>query len=247
MLFTFQEFAMKFVKGLSLVFAVSACVGAAGCSAAPEDATDSTEEAPLTGVDATAPGFVPVAGAPEGTYFAEVKANGTGCPAGTWDTSISPDGQTFTVTFSAYEVSVEPGKLMDVKDCALAIRLHTPQGFSFSVSDFYYSGYAFMDKAGMTGKQTAKYYFQGNPIPSESLSKTKSVTGPYDSDYVFAEQVGLPDLVWSPCGTTRDLNVQSRLRLLNNSAKTGTGTMDTLSVDGNVQLKFNLHWRTCTQ
>ena len=95
------------------------------------------------------------------------------------------------------------------------------------------------------GKQTAKYYFQGNPVPSESLSKVKNITGPYDSDYVFAEQIALPDLVWSPCGTTRDLNVQSRLRLLNNSRKNGTGTMNTLAVDGNIQLKFQLNWKQC--
>jgi hypothetical protein len=235
---------MNFAKASALAFSLAVSVAVTGCASAPEDVVDDSDDSALTGVDPTV-GFTKTIPGPAGVYFAEVKANGTGCPAGSWDASIAPDGQTFTVTFSQYEVSVNPGQLLDVKDCALAIRLHTPQGFSFSVSDFYYSGYSFMDQTGMKGRQSAKYYFQGNPVPSESLSKFKDVVGPYDSDYVFQEQVGLPDLVWSPCGTTRDLNVQSRLRLLNNARKTGTGVMNTLAVDGNIQLKFALQWRQC--
>ena len=42
---------------------------------------------------------------PSGAYVARVSANGTGCPAGTWDGAISPDGKTFTVTFSSYEAT----------------------------------------------------------------------------------------------------------------------------------------------
>src|SRR5262245_48216078 len=52
---------------------------------------------------------------PSGAYFANVTANGSGCPAGTWTADISPDGKAFTVAFSAYEAIVNPGQPMQVK------------------------------------------------------------------------------------------------------------------------------------
>jgi hypothetical protein len=236
---------MKFEKGLTLVSALAISMALGGCSGASDEAADETMvDSPLTGVDDWQAYAKQLAG-PPGTFFAQVKANGSGCPAGTWDASIAPDGQTFTVTFSQYEVSVNPGQLLSMKDCALGIRLHSPQGYSYAVGDFYYSGYAYLDRAGMKGRQTTKYYFQGNPAPADSASKLVDIAGPYDSDFVFQEQVGITDQVWSACGTERDLNVQSRLRLLNDPRKKGTGIMNTLSVDGNVQLQFHLSWKKC--
>jgi hypothetical protein len=182
---------------------------------------------------------------PSGAYFARITANGTGCPAGTWDASISPDGKAFTVTFSKYESIVEPGQLFSIKDCNLAIDLRTPEGFSFSVSSFHYQGYALLDQAGMSAKQTAKYYFQGNPVPAkENRSELK---GSYDDSYVFSDQIGIADLVWSPCGAQRTLNAATRLVLQNNPAKTGTGYLNTASADGEIEtvFRFGLSWKRC--
>ena len=178
------------------------------------------------------------------SYFASVTANGTGCPRGTWDVNIDPAGETFTLTFSAYETTVSPGQLIAVKDCQIGIKLHSPQGLSYSVGDFFYTGYAFLDSAGMVGTQTAGYYFQGNPV--NSTSARSDLRGPFDDNYVFQDQIGLPDLVWSPCGTDRMLNIPTRIIARNNAAKTGTGYMNTLAVDGSVQLVFSLRWRVCS-
>lgn len=179
---------------------------------------------------------------PNGTYFAEVIANGTGCPAGTWDTAISDDGKTFTTTFSEYEAIVEPSRTVAVKDCQLGISLHSPQGLSFSVESFYYQGYAFLEN-GVVGRQTANYYFMGNPVDHAELRT--DLRGPFDDDYLFQDDVGITDLVWSPCGTDRNLNVTTRLRVQNNRQRNGTGYMNLISVDGSAQLVFRLAWRSC--
>ena len=126
----------KSTIGNLLVCAVAA-VSAAGCTDAQmTDDSDNAEALLAPGAEAT------VLPNPEGVYFAEVNANGTGCPAGTWETSLSPDGETFTTTFSAYEAIVDESKSIAVKDCLLAIKLHSPQGLSYSVSQFHYSGYS---------------------------------------------------------------------------------------------------------
>jgi hypothetical protein len=222
----------------SLVVVASAAlvsIGAAGCStdAEPESTIDSTE---ALGTAINVPN-------PNGAYFASVTANGSGCPAGTWDAAISDDGQTFTLRFSQYETTIDPGQAIAIKDCQLAIKLHSPQGLSYAVSSFYYSGYAFLDSSGMNAAQTAKYYFQGNPIASNE--NRSDLRGPLDKEYVFSDNVGTVDLVWSKCGVDRDLNVATRVLLRNNTRKTGSGYISNTTVDGSVELKFKLSWRSC--
>jgi hypothetical protein len=180
---------------------------------------------------------------PSGAYVAKLSANGTGCPAGSWDGAISPDGKAFTVTFSQYEAIVNPGQAFSIKDCTLAITLQTPQGFSFSVSSFYYQGYATMDSDGMDAKQTAKYYFIGNPVGAQE--NAREVTGPWDDSYLFSDEIPLVSQVWSPCGQTRQLNAQTRLVLKNNAAKSGSGYLNNSTVDGDIQFIFGLSWRKC--
>lgn len=179
---------------------------------------------------------------PEESFFADVIANGTGCPAGTWQTTISEDGKTFTTSFSAYEAILEASRSIAIRDCQLGITLHSPQGLSFAVESFYYQGYAYLD-SGVTGRQTANYYFMGNPLNHAELRT--DLRGPFDDDYLFQDDVGIVDLVWSPCGVERNLNVATRLRVQNNPRRTGTGYMNLLSVDGSAQLVFRLAWRSC--
>jgi hypothetical protein len=214
----------------------------AGCAAesteTPDDEVASTEQGLGQTID------VPN---PSGAYFASVTANGTGCLPGSWEAAISPDGKAFTVTFSAYEAVVEPGQSFSIKDCNIGIDLRSPQGLSYSVGSFHYQGYTILDKPGMSATQTAKYYFQGNPLPARENRST--LTGPYDNSYIFSDQIGIVDLVWSPCGATRRLNALTRLQVRNNSRKTGTGYTNTAAVDATVDTKFRfvfgLNWRRC--
>lgn len=210
-------------------------LGAAGCSPATGSGFAGDDVA-STAQEITVPD-------PNGAYFANVVANGTGCPRDTWTVDVDPSGQTFTLTFSAYDASVEPGQVISIKDCQIGVKLHSPNGLSWAVDDFYYSGYAFLSASGMIGTQTAGYYFQGNPI--DSTKERTDLVGPYDDDFVFADEINIPDLVWSACGTDRMLNIPTRLIVRNNAAKSGTGYMNTLAVDGSVQLVFNLRWRSC--
>lgn len=221
---------------LSGILLSGLCVAALGCA---DDASNVDELAAEAALQAGPERGVVVN--PAGVYFAEVTANGTGCPAGTWTTSLAPDGQTFTTSFSAYEAEVDPSRTISIKDCMLAVKLHSPQGLSYSISSFYYSGYAFLEK-GVSGRQFASYYFQGNPAQTAQLRT--DLVGPYDDTFLFADEVGLTDLVWSPCGTTRDLNVTTRLRLRNGNPR-ASGYMNIAAVDASIKLVFKLSWRTC--
>jgi hypothetical protein len=224
------------MKSLSLLCIVG-FVGAAlaGCAAdgSPEDASDDVTSEAL-GSSVSVPN-------PSGAYFASVIANGTGCPAGTWNAEISPDGKQFSVSFDAYDAVIGEGQALALKDCMLMIDLKTPRGLSFAVERFHWDGFANLDEAGMSAAFRPKYYFQGNPVPARE--DRSDITGPIHEAVLFDDPIDAADLVWSPCGLSRRLNVQSRLLLQNNPAKTGTGSMN---IDGGkLKLRWDIAWRHC--
>lgn len=217
----------------------AALVGGLAAGCADEVDGDASDEADLgVQTNALATGDLKE---PTGAYFASVKANGTGCPAGTWETSISSDGQTFTTTFSQYVAEVNKTTSISVKDCQLAVKLHSPQGVSFAVQEFGYGGYSFLEE-GVSLRQIASYYFSGSP--DKATEARTDIDGPKDDTFLFVDTVKTGTLVYQPCGKERDLNIRTTMRLTNGTTKKA-GNVVFSAVDGNVKLKFKLSWKKC--
>jgi hypothetical protein len=228
------------IKTKLLLCAAALSISAMGCATddvASDEGVEESDELALAAAGGEEE--QPAAG---GAYFVSVKPNGTGCPRGTATTSISPDGKTFTTTFSAFEATVNKNQSIAVKDCQLAIKLRSPSGFSYTVTEFYYQGYAYLEK-GQNARQIAKYYFQGAPVQAEE-ARTELV-GPYDDTYTFQDTVRTTDLVWSPCGTVRDLNVRATLRLQNNGKKDGYINLGTIDSNTDTKIRLKLNWKRC--
>lgn len=227
---------------------------AAGCASNPasteSSSVDSTSQPVVAAVYADPPVLrmvtLPVG---DGLRFIDITANGTGCPPlpddqSSWQASISPDGQAFTVTFSQYEAAVDSSTpRIIVKDCTLGITVRVPNGFTYAVSSFDYGGYVFLDSANMRATQKAEYDFQGDQVRSARGDTT--MWGPQDKDYVLHDEIATASLVWAPCGASRNLNVKTLLTLMNNAAKTGNGYINTSVIDGQVKLTINLSWARC--
>jgi hypothetical protein len=171
-------------------------------------------------------------------YFASITANGTGCPAGTSSILISDDGKTFVTTFSKLEANVTPATSAAVSDCQLAIKVTGEVSMSFALTDVVFEGSAKLAD-GQNARQSMRSYFQGNP--SVAGEATTEIDGPYDDKVVFQNTVKTADLVWSPCGLQRDLNLRTTLRLENGTAdKKAAGYV---RIDQLSSLKLN--WRRC--
>ena len=82
----------------------------------------------------------------------------------------------------------------------------------------------------------AKYYFQGAPVQAQE-ARTELI-GPYDDTYTFEDIVRTTDLVWSPCGVERDLNVRMTLRLTNGGREDGY-----INLGDDLRLTFA--WKKC--
>ena len=177
-----------------------------------------------------------------GGFFVAVNASGTGCPAGSWRSEISSDGQTFTMTFSSYEVAVDPSTDVSTKDCVLGLKLSSPRGIAFSLPSIYYGGYALLEQ-GVRGQQSASYAFRGQ---SQRVgAPARQLSGPYDDAFLFEHgQSSGNSRPWSPCGYDRVVNVNTQLRLQNSSPRRN-GYMNLSAVDGQTKLIVRLAWRGC--
>ncbi len=179
---------------------------------------------------------------PAGVYFAEVSASGTGCPVGSWTSSVSSDGQVFSTIFSSYEVAVNSEVRNATRDCAIVMKLHSDQPREFAVVSVFYSGYAFLED-GVAGRQTVRYGFQGQSADAGN-SRTE-FTGPQDRDFVIRDDVGADKQKWSACGAEHELTASTELRLQGKGTQ-ASGYINTLAVDGSAtKLELKLGWRTC--
>ena len=88
---------------------------------------------------------------------------GSGCPAGSVDSSLSTDLTTLTIIYDQFQAQAGPNiQPKDYrKNCQLNVKLQFPQGWQFSVFKADYRGYANLPK-GDTGSVNANYYFSGS-------------------------------------------------------------------------------------
>lgn len=183
-----------------------------------------------------------MADAPDYVEIKSIVYAGSGCPAGSVAENVSPDLQAFTLLFDNYIAEVGPGVSAREKrkNCAINIALDFPHGWTFTIAEVDYRGYASLDR-GVVGSQQAAYYFQGQAATG---TLSTNFRGPVDKDYHFRDTLALTSLVWAPCGAKRSLNINTQVRLDSNS-RNATGLLTTDSIDGTFKTIFNLKWRRC--
>jgi hypothetical protein len=203
------------------------------CAAPDDEAVQHEDQTDLLGLEEQAPAEV---------VFTKVTAQGTGCPAGSTETSIASDGQVFTTTFSAYEVEVGSLSRKSTKDCSLGITLRSAQPTSYAVTSIYYGGYAFLEE-GVTARHTVRYGFRGTTSANAGRDKNELV-GPYDSDFVLEDEIGATKRKWSPCATEHQLNASTELRL-QSARPEAAGYANLSATDGSLKLVVKVASRRC--
>lgn len=168
---------------------------------------------------------------------------GSGCPPGSVEGSVASDAKAFSLLFSQYQASVGPGIPIGEsrKNCNLLLRLKFPQGWSFTILNVDYRGYASLDNR-VRGTQRSGYFFEGQ-FPSGALRS--DLVGPFDDNYEVRDRLGLDTVVWSPCGVDRALNINTEVRVNNRSNPRGSGLITTDNITGELTHVYGLQWRRC--
>lgn len=178
---------------------------------------------------------------PRDVYVESITYGGSGCPQGTVGMSLSDDRTVFTLIFDSYVASMGPGlpSTESRKDCQLIVKLHAPQGWSYTIGDVTYRGFANLS-AGTTGFQTSTYYFMGS---ATQRRVSTPITGPVAKDYTVGDRLRWSGLVWSSCTAEVPLEIHSAVSLVGRSDTASMLTTD--SVDGKFKTVFTLQWKRC--
>jgi hypothetical protein len=181
--------------------------------------------------------------APGGAVTVDVvTVNGSGCPAGTASVKPLADNTGFTVSYSEFAASANGGsEPTDFrKNCQIALQVNVPQGFTYAIAQADYYGYARLAK-GTTGLERSNYYFQGS---SEDNYVDHEFTGPLYGRWHVTDSVTEAALVYAPCGTSRILNVNSELRVLDGTS-TAASSLTMTKSSGDVNTLYHFSWKQC--
>lgn len=178
---------------------------------------------------------------PNQVHIAALRYGGTGCPQGTVADLLSPDAKAFTLLFDAYVAEAGPGLSLTQgrRNCQIVVDLRFPQGWSYTIFQVDYRGYARLD-SGTSGVQRTNYYFQGQAM-GPALQST--FYGLMDKDYQIRDTLGVSALVWSPCGVTRALNLNTQIRVSARGSRRALMTVD--SIDGALEHLYGIRWQRC--
>lgn len=166
---------------------------------------------------------------------------GTGCPAGSASVTVSPDQSALSILFDSYatEAGGTTGKAIDRKSCNISIPVAVPNGYSVAVFQVDYRGFTAVPR-GAQARFDAEYFWAG----SRGYRISRVFAGPYTDNYTLSDGLLATTMVWTPCGASVNLRVNTSMMAQTNPRKEQTiATVD--SADVSSGLIYHLQWRRC--
>ncbi|MGI0119389.1 DUF4360 domain-containing protein [Zooshikella sp. RANM57] len=179
-------------------------------------------------------------------YVKDITYGGSGCPQGSVGVSVADSGLNFGVSFDEYIAGIGPdfSRADKRKNCDLRVNLHVPSGYSYTIADVNYRGYADLDR-GIIGKFKTNYRFQGERLEAGFVQSTR---GPVSEDILVSDSLDLEAFVWSACGATAPVVLQTKLQLAKTrmAASDAGGVLGVDSIEGKLTHEYSLVWRRCS-
>ena len=170
--------------------------------------------------------------------------NGSGCPAGTATASadVASDNTSFTVHYTNFTAKAGGGaSALDArKNCQINVLVHVPQGFTYAIDSAAYRGYAHIE-SGASALEQANYYFTGT---SPTARVRHTFPGPFQGVWRAVDTTDEADLVFSPCGESRNLNINAELRA-DAGTSSGATFIEMDSEHASVDTIYHFAWKTC--
>lgn len=196
---------------------------------------------------------------PAGVRVHSLQAIGSGCPAGSHNVTISPDGQTFSLLLDNYTASSTMQNSLARLNCQVKVNLAIPAGWTFSVISAEYRGFAYAE-AGTLVTHQALYSFDGSQPRNERPGfenggtfnfRAQEFRGPYNDNYYIRHEIDPRTAPWAPCGNQnlQTLFITTYLMAQNlNRSSLVQAQISLDSVDGQIQSQtYQLAWRQCSR
>jgi hypothetical protein len=177
-----------------------------------------------------------------------VRLRGLGCPEGTVQVVLSPDGSAMTLLYDQFTLAVDATTARKQMECDVIIDIHKPAGHGFVVDGASVRGFIALD-TGMLADQTIKVISGNGQVERQASAEfgTQSWAGPLSQDFELTavRPVAAPELLsCAPNKQTEKFVIRSHLRIFpKHTAGSGQLTVD--SVDGHLTQHYHLNWVKC--
>jgi hypothetical protein len=166
---------------------------------------------------------------------------GNGCPAGSASVTLSPSEDALSLLFDNYiaEAGGDTRKRIDRKSCNVSIPVQVPSGYSVAVFQVDYRGYNLVPSGGRN-QFDVEYFWAGarGPLVRRTFS------GPQNQNFTIGDTLIASTLVWTPCGASVNLRVNSSMMVQTNSRMDqALGMVDSADISSGVI--YHLQWRRC--
>jgi Domain of unknown function (DUF4360) len=159
-----------------------------------------------------------------GIEISQPSYGGNGCPAGSVNAMVSPDGQELNFLFDNF-VALGNIPTESRKSCNISIPFKVPDGFQVSIGDMDYQGYV---APGTKGILRSEYFFSGK----RGSVFQKTFNG--EVDYNVRDSISSSPNAWSTCGE----NVNMRLNISMTAIGAGKATIGKSP-------RFHFKYRSC--
>jgi hypothetical protein len=159
-----------------------------------------------------------------------LSAFGSGCPKDSTYAQPTADNTAFSLSYSAFRVSGN-----DYKNCKVSVRVAVPRGWTYAVTSVVNRVTPDLDKQS-SAKLQMNAWFTGSPW---NASADDSISGP--STKLWTTTSNADALVYAPCDTSFDLNVNNTLRVNGNASSSA----ELIDSDMKASTIFNLSWKKC--
>ena len=175
-------------------------------------------------------------------YIEGMTYAGSGCKAGSVAISHRQDFSVFTLSFDDFVVSIGPGTPFHYrrKNCNLNVKLHYPPGYQYTLYQADYTDTANLEK-GVSATQESQYWFSGTP---RATLRTK-FNGPFSGSFRLGDTLVNDALVWSPCGASTTLTINTQLYLDNTGYPQTSGYIPTDDLDPEWKILYGISWKKC--
>lgn len=185
---------------------------------------------------------VPVfAGEKEDVPFSigEPVVEGSGCPGGSYEVVLSPDGHELSVLFSSFKAVTSQAETSNYSNCNIAVPIQVPGGITVGLLGVDYRGLAFIPAKG-TGTITREYFIAGQRGP-----KMTSEVPVHDEFYEFFYPDEIKSPVWTDCGDDVTARSNTTLFVSKPADSPVDAIMSLLSEDWDISIMFHLIWDHC--
>jgi hypothetical protein len=165
--------------------------------------------------------------------------NGNGCPEGTYDLILSPDGTELSLVFSQFNAQTEGDFIFDYANCNIAIPIEIPPGITVSLLGIDYHGAAKIPDDGM-GMLTREYFFAGK----QGTKVADYVTGNNKlNEFFYSDETAI--ITSTNCGESTIARSNTTLFVSKPLGSIDEVVMSLFSEQFEYSLLFHIEWGPC--